>query len=379
MTDNNNLLIGNNKIAPITNPKETSIQIPTSNRRACGLDWAESSWIRWIYVIFWWWLNPILNIGYKRQLTENDLFDVSSNDECSHLLNKLEKVWEQNENKYEYINIWKIIVKTFWKECLTSGLILLPYLGTKIAQPLFLKQIILNINDLNAPSYVGYLYAIGLGLATIFQSLLHHQFFFRTIRTGMHIRIGLSSIIYKRLLSLPLTAIMKTTTGQLINLISNDVSKFEELSITMHYIWAAPLEAIVVFGLIWNEIAIPTLFGYGVLLLLVPLQLFFSKKFATFRKETIQWTDKRVKVINEILVGCQIVKMYRWEEALEALVYNTRKNELMSIQKASRIRAINTGMYFSSISLISLTTFGGSWLMGQTLSPATIFTILSLF
>ncbi|CAF1191662.1 unnamed protein product [Rotaria sp. Silwood1] len=176
-----------------------------------------------------------------------------------------------------------------------------------------------------------------------------------------------------------MTAIMKTTTGQMINLISNDVSKFEELSINVHHMWAAPLEAIIVFGLIWNEIGIPTLFGYGVLILLVPLQLFFSKKFAAFRKETIQWTDKRVKVINEILVGCQIVKMYRWEEALEDLVYNTRKNELISIQKASRLRAINTGMYFSSISLISLATFGGSWLMGQTLSPATIFTILSLF
>ncbi|CAF1191642.1 unnamed protein product [Rotaria sp. Silwood1] len=137
MTDNSNLLIANNKIAPITNTKGTSIQIPTSNRKACGLDWAESSWIRWIYVVFWWWLNPILNIGYKRQLTENDLFDVSSNDECSQLLNKLERVWEKNENKYEYINIWKIIVKTFWKESLIGGLILLPYIGTKIAQPLF--------------------------------------------------------------------------------------------------------------------------------------------------------------------------------------------------------------------------------------------------
>ncbi|CAF1189317.1 unnamed protein product [Rotaria sordida] len=379
MTDNSNLRTANNKIPPIINTKEISVQIPTNNRKPCGLDWAESSWIRWIYVVFWWWLNPILNIGYKRQLTEDDLFEVSPNDECSQLLNRLERVWEKNENKYGYITIWKIIVKTFWQECLIPGLILLPYIGTKLAQPLLLKQIVLHINDLNAASYIGYVYAIGLVLAAIFQSILHHQFFLRIIRTGMHIRIALSSFIYKRLLSLPMTAIIKTTTGHVINLISNDVSKFEELTTIIHHIWAAPLEAIIVFGLIWNEIGIPTLFGYGVLLLLVPLQIFFSKKFATFRKETVQWTDKRVKIINEIFVGCQIVKMYRWEEALEALVYNTRKNELRSIQKASRIRAINMGMYFSSISLISLATFGGSWLMNQTLSPATIFTILSLF
>ena len=52
-------------------------QIPCSYRKACGLDWAESSWRRWIYVALWSWLNPILNLGYKRQLTEDDLFDLS--------------------------------------------------------------------------------------------------------------------------------------------------------------------------------------------------------------------------------------------------------------------------------------------------------------
>ena len=358
---------------------KTSIPIASSYRKPCGLDWAESSWTRWIHVAFWSWLSPILNIGNKQQLTVDDLFDLSPNDECGQLLEKFETVWEKNETKFGYSNIWKIIAKTFWKESLIPGLILFPYTGAKIAQPLFLKQIVLNINDVNAAPYVGYLYAIGLGLSTILQALMHQQFFFRTVRVGTHTRIALSSIIYKRLLSLPTWAIMKTTTGQVINLISNDVSKFEEFSVNMHHIWAAPLEACIVFGLIWKEIGIPTLFGYGVLLLLVPLQLFSSRKFGTYRKSTVQWTDTRVKVINEILVGCQIVKMYRWEEALEAVVYNARENEFKSIRKASRIRAINMGIFFSSLSLISLATFGGSWLMGQTLSSVNIFTALSFF
>ncbi|CAF2902537.1 unnamed protein product [Rotaria sp. Silwood2] len=374
MTDNSNI-----PTARVSNRNATSIPIFSSHRNVSGLDWAESSWIRWIHVAFWSWLNPILNIGYKRQLTENDLFELSSNDECGQLLKKLETVWEQNENKYEYINIWKLIAKTFWKECLIAGLILFPYIATQIAQPLFLKYIVRSINDPSVASYTGYLYAIGLGLSTMIQAIIHQQFFFRTIRVGTHTRIALSSIIYKKLLSLPARAIMKTTTGQVINLISNDVSKFEELSLSIHHIWAAPLEAFIVFGLIWNEIGIPTLFGYGVLLLLVPLQLLFSKKFGAYRKNTVQWSDQRIKVINEILVGCQIVKMYRWEEALEAVIYNARKNEYRSIRKASRIRAINMGIFFLSLSLISLATFGGSWLMDQTLSPTNIFTVLSLF
>ncbi|CAF4862943.1 unnamed protein product, partial [Rotaria sp. Silwood2] len=115
MTDNSNI-----PTARVSNRNATSIPIFSSHRNVSGLDWAESSWIRWIHVAFWSWLNPILNIGYKRQLTENDLFELSSNDECGQLLKKLETVWEQNENKYEYINIWKLIAKTIWKECLIA-------------------------------------------------------------------------------------------------------------------------------------------------------------------------------------------------------------------------------------------------------------------
>jgi ATP-binding cassette subfamily C (CFTR/MRP) protein 4 len=252
-------------------------------------------------------------------------------------------------------------------------------MGLKIAQPLLIKQLVLTIKDPNAASYVGYLYAIGLGLTTTCQILLHHQHFFRTTRVGIHVRIALSSLIYKKLLSLPTRAIMTTTTGQIINIIANDASKFEELSINIHQLWEGPLETIIVFGLIWNEIGIPTLFGYSLLLLLVPLNLLFSKKFGAYRDNTVKWTDKRVKVINEILVGCEIVKMYRWEEALEAIVYDARQNEFKSIQKAGRIRAINMAFFFSSLPLVSLATFGGSWLMNQTLSPENIFVILTFF
>ncbi|CAF3981148.1 unnamed protein product [Adineta steineri] len=365
----------NTTITPSTHTKETSIPILSDNRKPCALDWAESSWIRWIYVILWSWLNPILNIGYKRELTTDDLYDVSSNDECGLFLKKLETMLE----KHESMGTFKIIIKVFSKECFLVGLILFPYIAVKIAQPLLLKQIVLTIHDSNIASYEGYLYAIGLGVATVLQACIHHQYFFRSTRLGMHVRIAFTSFIYKRLLSLPTSSTMKTTTGHLVNLISNDLSKLANLSAYIHQLWAAPFEAIIVFVLIWKQIGIPTIFGYSVLLLLVPLQLFFSKKFGTYRNNTIEWSDKRVKTINEILVGCQIVKMYRWEEALEAIVYDARKNELNSIQKASRIRAINMGISFASLSIISLATFGGSWLMGQVLSATDIFMILSLF
>ncbi|CAF3952141.1 unnamed protein product [Didymodactylos carnosus] len=262
---------------------------------------------------------------------------------------------------------------------LVSGLFLIPYSAAKIAQPLLLRQIILIITNPHELSYKGYLYAVVLGIASVTQALVHQQFFFRTSRVGMHVRNVISSSIYKRVLTLRTSSFMKTTAGQVINLVGNDASKCDELCIFGHYLWNAPLEALIVFGLIWNQIGIPTLFAYAILILLIPLQVIFSRKFASFRSNTAQWTDKRVKVVNEIVTGCQIVKMYGWEKPLEDVVHNTRETEFKSIRRASRIRACNLGISFASLPIISLATFGSMWLMGRQLTGAQVFTTLAFF
>ncbi|CAF3951287.1 unnamed protein product, partial [Rotaria sp. Silwood1] len=50
-----------------------------------------------------------------------------------------------------------------------------------------------------------------------------------------------------------------TTAAQTINLIANDASKFEEFCQYMHYLWEAPLQALIAFGLIlWSIRILPT-------------------------------------------------------------------------------------------------------------------------
>jgi len=41
--------------------------------------------------IFFWWLNPIFGVGYKRQLEQEDLFQVCPQDEAETVGNRLEK------------------------------------------------------------------------------------------------------------------------------------------------------------------------------------------------------------------------------------------------------------------------------------------------
>ncbi|CAF0904325.1 unnamed protein product, partial [Didymodactylos carnosus] len=346
----------------------------------------------WNYDILFWWISPILKLGYKRQLEEGNLFELSPDDESQLLLNRIETEWneknvQRRKDKKRRIRIWSVILSTFWKEFLLSGLILIPFLLVRIAQPLLLKEIILiisssNSNQLLSPVRDGYLYAVGLSLAILCQIFLHQQYFFRTTRLGMQLRNALSALIYKRMLKLKQNSLQKTTTGEIVNLISNDIGKFEQCCAYFHFLWEVPLEAIVFFILIYLQIGLfPTLFGYAIILFLVLLQILFSKMFAKYCRQTATWTDKRVKLINEILMGCEIIKMYSWEKSLENVVCNElRRRETKSIERANRLRAVNMGLYFSYLSFTALATFGGGlWLMNRPLLPTTLFTTLAFF
>lgn len=358
-------------------------------RQSSRFDWAHSSIFRCFHVLFWWWLNPILSLGYKRELADEDLDDLSNNDRCSVLLHKL-SYYSDNNIWLTNTTTWNIILRAFWKQCLFAVVLLIPYNASRVAQPLLLRQIVLYIIDQKSKpdpplttfqAYIGYLYALGLFACSATQAFLHQQAYFRTTRIGMRVRNALSATIYKRLLSLNTASLQQTTTAaQTINLVANDASKFEEFCQYMNYLWEAPLQAIVAFGLIWWSVGIfPTLFGYGVLVLLIPLQLAFGRQFSKYRKTTMTCADKRVQAVNELVNGCQIVKMYNWEKPMEERVKSLRQNELASILRASRLRAINMGLYFSSLPLISLATFGGYWLMNHQLKPVDIFTALTFF
>ena len=319
-------------------------------------------------------MTPILSLGNKRTLVQDDLDDLSIKDKCSLLFNRV------NQYGPKWKGTWHVLKRTFYKDFLLSILLVFPLIITRMAQPLLIRQLVLHIKrQSDAPAFVGYLYAITLCVAAILQATINQQIFFRNTRIGMRVRNALSSIIYKHLLTINTAALHKTTAAQTINLVANDAGKFEELSVFIHSFVLAPLEALATFGFIWWIIGLPVLFGYVVLILIVPIQLIFSRQFSRFRKTTMSFTDKRVQTINELVNGCQIIKMYNWEKAMEERVRETRRRELLSIYKASCLRAFNIALSFATLPLIALATFGGSWLMGQTLLPENIFAALAFF
>uniref|UniRef100_A0AAX7VP83 Cystic fibrosis transmembrane conductance regulator n=1 Tax=Astatotilapia calliptera TaxID=8154 RepID=A0AAX7VP83_ASTCA len=333
------------------------------------------------------WLNPLFRAGYKRRLEEDDMYQVLAEDRSEKLGQDLQRIWDHEVQRatkeLRKPRLTGVIVKCYWKAYAVLGIFTLIEEIIKVVQPILLGKIIEYFESYdpnNTRAFHETLgYAAGLSLCTIGLALMHHLYFYYVQRIGMKIRVAMCHMIYKKALHLSSSAMGKTTTGQIVNLLSNDVNKFDEVTIFLHFLWVGPLQAAAVVGLLWNEIGPSCLGGIGVLLILMPVQSMFGRLFSKFRSKTATLTDSRIRTMNEVVSGMRIIKMYAWEKPFAALVSEVRRKEISKIMKSSYLRGLNMASFFCASKLILFVTFAIYVLLGNTISASRVFVTVSLY
>ncbi|XP_037318655.1 ATP-binding cassette sub-family C member 4-like isoform X2 [Pungitius pungitius] len=337
--------------------------------------------------IFFWWLNPLFRTGYKRKLEEDDLYEVLPEDRSEKLGQDLQRIWDHELQKatkeLRTPGLSKCIIRCYWKPYAVLGFFTLVEEIIKVIQPVLLGQMILYFEHYDPENmtalYQTLGYAAGMSLCTIGLALLHHLYFYHVQRAGMKIRVAMCHMIYNKSLRLSSLAMGKTTTGQIVNLLSNDVNKFDDVTIFLHFLWVGPLQAAVVVGLLWVEIGPSCLAGMVVLMFLMPLQTMFGRLFSKFRSKTAAFTDNRIRTMNEVVSGMRIIKMYAWEKPFSALVSEVRRKEISMILKSSYLRGLNMASFFCASKIILFVTFTLYVLLGNTITASRVFVTVSLY
>ncbi|KAI1899161.1 hypothetical protein AGOR_G00058700 [Albula goreensis] len=337
--------------------------------------------------VFFWWLNPLFSIGYRRRLEEDDMYQVLPEDRSERLGEQLQAYWDrevaQAAKELRTPKLTKALIKCFWKPYAVLGIFTLIEEVIKVIQPVFLGKLIRYFENYNpedtASLHEAFGYAAGISLASIGLALMHHLYFYHVQRAGMKIRVAMCHMIYRKALCLSSTAMGKTTTGQIVNLLSNDVNKFDEVTIFLHFLWVGPLQAAAVIGLLWDEIGPSCLAGMAVLVFLMPLQTLFGRLFSSFRGKTAAFTDSRIRTMNEVVSGIRIIKMYAWEKPFSALVNEVRRKEISKIMKSSYLRGLNMASFFVASKIILFITFTVYVMVGNTISASRVFVAVSLY
>ncbi|KAJ3071937.1 Multidrug resistance-associated protein 4 [Rhizoclosmatium hyalinum] len=169
-----------------------------------------------------------------------------------------------------------------------------------------------------------------------------------------------------------------SSSGYIVNLVANDVNRFEEAANFFLFVGIGPLLLVVVTALLYQQIENAAFVASFVTLLVIPVQSWVSKMFGVYRRACVEPRDARLKYISDMLNGIMMVKLYAWEQPLMENIDGLRKTEVKNMMKASILRAINLAFYQTFSCFIELFAFGSYHLMGGTLTPSKVFTTVVL-
>ncbi|XP_063704489.1 probable multidrug resistance-associated protein lethal(2)03659 [Culicoides brevitarsis] len=318
-----------------------------------------------ISTMTYWWLRHIFVKGYKKPIEEEDVFACLKEHESDGLHKIMGKLWAEEKVKKKP-SMLRVFYKAFGPKTLFWGLVFsCVESGVRLILPLCLGNLVtyfapgqtqLTKND-------AYLWASGIVICSLIPVLTFHPFIMFIFQVGMKLRIGCCCLIYEKTLALKKCAIIDGLGGRVINLMSNDVAKFEIALCFLHDLWKGPLELFLLGYFIYREIGVAGILGLGFMLSFIPLQAWVGKRAAVYRLKTTKRTDVRVKLMNEIVQGIQVIKMYAWENSFAKMIAKVRRKEINAVKGGAYIRATLLSFFMVSrvsifLSLISYVYFG---------------------
>lgn len=120
-----------------------------------------------------------------------------------------------------------------------------------------------------------YLYGFGIVLLSFLDRMIQHNSFFGMQHLALKMQVACRGIIYDKSLKISNASKSAYSVGQIINLISSDVTRFTYICLHLHQMFIAPIQIVVVLYLIFDTLTPAGMVGVALLLVFTPFQCKF--------------------------------------------------------------------------------------------------------
>uniref|UniRef100_A0A8C3CER0 ABC-type glutathione-S-conjugate transporter n=1 Tax=Cairina moschata TaxID=8855 RepID=A0A8C3CER0_CAIMO len=309
-----------------------------------------------------WWFTSMAILGYKRPLEDKDLWSLNEEDTSKSIVQQLSKEWDKEKaeckqkedvtyrKKSNHVlnhvgdgpeeaeilirdkkhnrkpSFLKALLRTFGPYFLIGSFFKLIQDLLSFVNPQLLSVLISFIKNKDAPAWWGFLIAALMFTCAVLQTLILHQHFQYCFVTGLRLRTGITGVIYRKSLVITNSAKRSSAVGEIVNLMSVDAQRFMDLMTFLNMLWSAPLQIFLALYFLWQV-------------------------------EQMRYKDSRIKLMNEILGGIKVLKLYAWEPSFSEKVLEIRRNELRVLKKSAYLNSLSTFAWISAPFLVALTTF----------------------
>ncbi|OMJ27757.1 Multidrug resistance-associated protein 4 [Smittium culicis] len=315
----------------------------------------------WQRLTYDWNTNLIWNYGrFEGKVTPEILPNLTQADESGYLSELIENEWDK-QVKLGNPSLRSVLIRVFGKEFMLCGFYGIVESIFKILQAGVLGFFIKYLRTPEKSVSEGCLLALALSASIFIASVFQHYYFFPLTRLAYKVRVGLIAFLFRKTLTISSSSMLST--GEAINIISNDVQPFENGIQFLHNFWLGPFQIAFAIVFLWINIGISCFVAVGVYLLMIPLQSLISNLFSQIRSITVVHRDSRVKLLTDILNGIEIVKLNSWEVPLLKRIFELRKQEHNSLKRAVTLKGVNESIFNSSSQIVYLFTFVTLWFL----------------
>ncbi|KAK6462758.1 P-loop containing nucleoside triphosphate hydrolase protein [Scheffersomyces coipomensis] len=301
------------------------------------------------------WMNPIIVSTFKKQyLDESELPQIPAGVSTVANTEILAKHWNNRKSG----SLLSCLIGSYGFQIFIA--IVFEFMGRLLnfVNPQLLRLFIKFFDNKDAPILQGILIAIGIFSVTIVQTSLSNEYILRALQVGLGSRSALTALIYQKSLKLSPEAKLKTSSGDIINLIAVDLTRLQTVTQSLSTLFLGPLDVILCLISLWPLLGKSTLAGIFVMVLLVPINSILVRYSKDLSKTQMKLKDNRSRIINEILSSIKSIKLYAWEKPMLSKLSESRNEK--ELKNLGTIRLVNqVGNFIWNLIpfLVSFTSF----------------------
>ncbi|ORX44614.1 multi drug resistance-associated protein MRP [Hesseltinella vesiculosa] len=307
------------------------------------------------------WLNPLIRLGTEKHLAQEDLWPLRNGEEADELSIKFQAIWGE-ELKRKNPSLARALLKLCGWPYVFAGAVKIIKDVLQYTQPLLLKQLIIWISsystDSPLPAHQGILIAVCMFAASMIQTICFHQYFHLSTAASIKIRGALVSAIYRKTLVLDNESRHTATVGEIVNYMAVDTARIMDLAPNLHHLWNSPFQIIVALYFLYQTMGASTFAGVFLLILVIPINGIIAKTMRKYQKRQMKNKDQRIKLMNELLNGIKVIKLYAWENPFISKINEVRnRQELATLRKLGYVSSVQSMTMASTPFYVTLATF----------------------
>lgn len=306
-----------------------------------------SIWSRFTYL----YALPLFRLGAQRPLLETDLPPLARRDTVARIAARIEAAWMVRQGKGPGA-LARALLAAFKSEMLWSGWYFAVDFGAIIAQAALLRPFVNWLaRKQNARILDGVMWMALLLIMGVLNIVYHHYSFFMLMRCGWNVRAGMTRMLHDKLLRVRHADVAaRISSGKVYSLVAADAQRFDNLLPFFHTPWFAVVAVVCVFVLMARIVgAAAAAAGCGVVVASVLIQVRLAFRFRHLRRQTAQHTDRRVRLVGELLAGVVTIKASGWTADFLRRVDDLRLAETATILRSQYCKAITSGLYVCTV------------------------------